>query len=389
MLITAPQIHNGHRFLPARSTIAINDDGFIENILAVPTADTIHYDGILAPGFVNAHCHLELSHTKGMIPEHTGLITFLKNVSLHRDDFSSEQKELARAGAYNELVNNGVVAVGDIANSTDTLNLRALDKLHMHTFVEALGFTEANAEKSFGYAHSTYASFAAQPVNNKTLGQSITPHAPYSVSSSLFKLIDSFDNNSILSIHNQESGPENEFFKRKEGGVLDLLNALGIDDTPFSPTGKSSLQSYLEWLSYERNYIFVHNTYSEPGDIAFVKKHIQQAFWCLCPNANLYIENKLPDIDMLVNEGATICIGTDSLASNHQLCVLSELQTINEHYPNIGWETLLKWATLNGARALQMDSFLGSIEIGKKPGIIHIQHLDTPASKPEVRMLRP
>lgn len=385
MHITAAQIHNGHHFLPEGSTIVVNAEGIIEAILPSPTPDTVYYEGILAPGFVNVHCHLELSHTRGLIPEHTGLIPFLKKISLHRNDFSPEQKAAARTHAYAELIANGIVAVGDIANTTDTLDLRPLDQLHIHTFVEALGFTEANALRSFGFAEHTYHAFAAQKGEHKLLTQSITPHAPYSVSSALFNLIDTYDKNSLLSIHNQEGTAENDFYQHKEGGVRDLLKALGIDDDSFIPTGLSSLQSYLEWLTYERPYIFVHNTYTEQADVQFVKNHIQQAFWCLCPNANLYIENRLPDIAMLMAEGVTLCVGTDSLASNHQLCILSELCTIRQHYPHIGWEELLKWGTSNGAQALQMEGIIGTLTVGKRPGIVQLTHLDSMLIKPEVR----
>jgi cytosine/adenosine deaminase-related metal-dependent hydrolase len=111
---------------------------------------------------------------------------------------------------------------------------------------------------------------------------------------------------------------------------------------------------------------------------------LPQVYWCLCPNANLYIENTLPDIEMLMEENAAICIGTDSLSSNHQLCVLSELASIRQHYPGIDWETLLAWGTYNGACALQMQGIVGSIEPGKNPGIVQLQGLYQHGAKPAV-----
>ena len=93
----------------------------------------------------------------------------------------------------------------------------------------------------------------------------------------------------------------------------------------------------------------------------------------LCPNANLYIENRLPNINLLLKSGANICIGTDSLASNHQLSVMAELETIHQYYPEIAWEKLLGWATYNGASALQMQQSIGSFEAGKRPGIVQIK----------------
>jgi cytosine/adenosine deaminase-related metal-dependent hydrolase len=375
--ITAGRIHDGQRWLPSGTTIELSADGTVISLHAEPNEETITYGGILTPGFVNVHCHLELSHMKGLVPEHTSLIPFLKTIPQHRNDFTDEQKREARHNAYAELVANGVVALGDIANTTDTLDVRALDKLHVQTFVEALGFNEANAQRSFDWSMRSYADFKVQSAKQKTLRQAIVPHAPYSVSSALFKLIATFGENKLSCIHNQESPEENKYFLSKEGHVRDLLSALGIDDSSFVPSGKTSLQTYLNWMSADKPIIFVHNTYSTAQDIEFARNYLSQSYWCLCPNANLYIENHLPDIDMLIGEGLAICIGTDSLASNHQLSVLAELQTIRRHYPHVDWETLLTWATANGARALQMQDIVGTISPGKQPGILRLNGLDT------------
>jgi cytosine/adenosine deaminase-related metal-dependent hydrolase len=387
LFLTAKQIHNGHGWLPQGSVIEFADNGVIVAVSDAPNEDAVFYEGVLVPGFVNAHCHLELSHLKGFIPEHTGLIPFLKNIPKHRNDFTDEQKKIARHSAYHELLGNGVVAIGDIVNTNESLDIRALDKLNYYTFVESIGFNEANAEKSFEYAVGLYNTFAAQHRGEKLLKQAVVPHAPYSVSSSLFRLIDMHRNDVLISIHNQESEEENRYYASKEGAVLDLFNSLGIDDSFFYPTGRSSIQSYLEWMSSHHPFIFVHNTYTKHLDVQYAHSRIDEVYWCLCPNANLYIENKLPDINMFISEGAKICIGTDSLASNHQLSILAELCTIRQRYPRIEWETLLTWATYNGACALQMKNVIGSIEVDKSPGILQLTGLEQAGIQPSVKRI--
>jgi cytosine/adenosine deaminase-related metal-dependent hydrolase len=312
----------------------------------------------------------------GVIPEHTGLITFLQNVTAHRNNHTDEEKEEARHKAYYQLLNNGVVAVGDIANTTDTLDIRSLDELHFHTFIESIGFTEARAELSLGFAVKNYKVFAAQLIQTKVLRQSITPHAPYSVSRALFRLIDAHHKGGLIAIHNQESEAESQFYRTKEGDVRELLKGLGIDDSLFHPTGLSSIQSFLEWMTPGRPFVFVHNTYTTEEDIIYAHSRSGDVAWCLCPNANLYIENRLPNIDLLMQHSSNLCIGTDSLASNHQLSIMAELYSIHRQYPHIGWETLLSWATSNGARALKMSDIVGSIEVGKTPGIVQVTGID-------------
>ncbi|MEO7984286.1 MAG: amidohydrolase family protein, partial [Bacteroidota bacterium] len=131
--------------------------------------------------------------------------------------------------------------------------------------------------------------------------------------------------------------------------------------------------------------ILVHNVYTKEEDVLFTKLPVVncQLSWCLCPNANQYISRQLPDIDLLIKQDCEIVLGTDSLASNHQLSILEEIKTIGKHFPHIATEKMLQWATSNGAKALQLDSLLGSFEKGKKPGV----NLIDPGFSKSVRLL--
>jgi cytosine/adenosine deaminase-related metal-dependent hydrolase len=144
----------------------------------------------------------------------------------------------------------------------------------------------------------------------------------------------------------------------------------------FEATGLSSLQSILPVFKKAHHGILVHNSFTSAEDIQAVHAAMDNAFWCLCPNANQYIEQTMPPVELLRSEKANIVIGTDSYASNWSLNVLDELKTIQQHYPEIPLEEMLGWATINGARALQMDKHLGSFEIGKKPGVVLIKGVD-------------
>ena len=385
--LTADKIYDGNTWLPNGTVIGVNDTGEIVSIKNDNQIGAEYFEGILAPGFVNVHCHLELSHMKDVIPENTGLIPFLRTIPAHRNDFSTEQKKVARHAAYEELIRNGVVAVGDIANTTDAIDLRGRKLMHFQTFVEAIGFTKTNALKCFDYALQTYNEYSKQQIEGTIIRQSIVPHAPYSVSAALFGYIGTPIGRRIISIHNQESNEENEFYESRLGGVCELLAGLGINYNEFIPTGKSSLQSYGEWLLPDCSLILVHNTFTSREDVLYAKNRFADVHWCLCPNANLYIENRLPDIRLLHNENSKICIGTDSLASNHQLSILAELVTIKKAYPEFSWEILLKWGTKNGAEALKMSETLGTIAIGKTPGILQIKNLGNSNLEPVVNRI--
>lgn len=375
--ITAPLIHNGIHFLPTGSIIEVAADGTIlgiHNPGTIAEAQIQHYEGILCPGFVNVHCHTELSHMLGKIEEGNGLVRFLQSVMLQRNTFSEADKKEAMSSAFAYMKSQGIVAVGDIANTADSLTERSTSGLHVHTFVESIGFTEDRAEERFAWPQKVYEQHSAQSTEQDVmLRQSIVPHAPYSVSPQLFALINKHQRDSIISIHNEETPAENEYFHTKTGLMKELYETLNINDDFFSPSGKSSLQTYLPYLSPAHPLILVHNTCMNEQDIAVLQSGDRAISLCLCPNANWYIERKMPPVEMLAGSGLNICLGTDSLASNHQLSIMEEIKTIRLHFPAISMEQLLKWATYNGAITLQMDSKIGSIEKGKKPGIIQIE----------------
>ncbi|HMU09138.1 MAG TPA: amidohydrolase family protein [Ferruginibacter sp.] len=331
-------------------------------------------NGLLSPGFINCHCHLELSHMKGHIPKHTGLADFVLKVVNERH---YEEPEILSAveKAETEMLQGGIVAVGDICNNTLTIPQKTKNRLRYHNFIEASGFPPAVAETRFNRAVDLYNAYSAiLPAN------SIAPHAPYSVSPEMFCLIDAFPGNNLLTIHNQEVAEENELFEKGSGDLLRMYATMGIDISFFNPSGKSSLQTFLPYFNKDQSLILVHNVCTSEEDMAFIKLQTSnpkpQTFFCLCPNANLYISNLLPDINMLLQQGVDIVLGTDSLASNGQLNILEEIKTLQENFPGLALTTLLKWATINGARALQMDRVLGSFEKGKQPGIVLIEGAD-------------
>ena len=331
-------------------------------------------NGIISPGFVNAHCHLELSHMKGLIPKQTGLVDFVLKVVNERH-FEETEILSAVEKAENELLQNGIVAVGDICNNTLTIAQKNKGRLQYHNFIEASGFPPSIAETRYKRALDFYNAYAALfPFN------SIVPHAPYSVSPQMFELINNFPNNNLLTIHNQETAAENEFFKNSTGDFLRLFKKMGIDISFFKPSGKTSLQTWLPHFIKGQTIITVHNVCTTEADIEFLKlpttNHQPQIFFCLCPNANLYISNTLPDVNMLMQQTDNIVLGTDSLASNNQLSILEEIKTLQKYFPHIELATLLQWATINGSVALKMDNMLGSFDKGKKPGVVLIEGTD-------------
>ena len=371
----ADKIFDGYHFLEDDKVLITDEEGVIEDIVSTQEAgdDVQQFSGILSPGFINCHCHLELSHMRGLIPEQTGLVSFILNVVQQRH-FPEEEILQAIEKAEDEMLANGIVAVGDICNNALTIPQKIKGRVYYHNFIEASGFNPQIAEQRFQRAKSIYEKYQDVFFRNDQhppLGAGgIVPHAPYSVADELWKLIINFPGNHLFTIHNQETAGENEWFLNKQGEFSYLYEKMNIDISFFKPSGKSSLQTYLPKFLNNQSLILVHNVNTSKDDIVFAKQNGKQLYWCLCPNANQYITRQLPDIDLLIKHDCEIVLGTDSLASNHQLNILEEIKTIRQFFPQIEIEKMLKWATSNGAKALQMDSLLGSFEKGKRPGVV-------------------
>lgn len=355
---------------PIKNGVVITDDA--GKILAVETRDSHdpasleYHAGAIVPGFVNTHCHLELSHMKGRVDTGTGLLPFIHNVVSFRN-FPMEEILDAIEKADQEMFEAGIVAVGDISNKLDTAAQKDKSRIRYYTFVEAFDFlTDANAAHTFQQAEVVLAGQSTAHGNRK----SAVPHAPYSMSRKLFQLLNAVNGpGDTISIHNQETPHEDALFLSKTGGFIDFYKGFGISLDGFSATGKTSIHYAMENMDPRCRTLFVHNTLTGPEDIRAAQSWSEHVYWATCPNANLYIENRMPFYQHFLENNARLTIGTDSLTSNWQLSVLEEMKAIARYQSYIPFETLLRWATLNGAEALGFQADLGSIEPGKTPGL--------------------
>ncbi|MDR0688586.1 MAG: amidohydrolase family protein [Prevotellaceae bacterium] len=362
--VSRPPVRNG--------ILTLGDDGEVLNLSApygeLQESEGVEfYSGALAPGFVNAHCHLELSHLRGVAPQRTGLAGFISCVAAHRDAFPGEQALRAASLADAQLHAGGTVAVGDVSNRGLTFEVKAHSPVFYHTFIERLGLRREDIEHGVRSAL-----LLAEEAAKLGLSASLTPHAPYSTLPEMYAALAA--QSGSWSVHNQESREENLLFEEGRGALRDLLTAIGL--TPAPPTGKSSIYHTLQHAAGVQRLLLVHNTFTSPDDYDAAAACCKNISWVLCPSSNLYIEHALPPLQMLRAKGASIALGTDSLASNASLNLLDELKLLAERFPDIPLSETLRWATLGGAAALGLERTLGSLDKGKRPGVVLLSNLD-------------
>ena len=313
------------------------------------------FSGIITPGFVNSHCHLELSHMHNQCKSSAGLIDFINNIR-KRNDSDMHAINKAISHAEKKMIENGIVAVGDICNTNHTIKQKSKRNLLYYSFIEGFCIHDYDVERKIRNL-----TLLKEEFRLKNLNATIVPHAPYSVTPTFLKSINNlFDKkDKLVSIHFNETESEKEFFKFKTGDLFEYFRNMSASDELWN--FRRSLNDVLMEISF-KNKLLVHNTYSTIFDM-------RDYYYCTCPKANLYIEGVLPNYDIFDKD--KLCVGTDSLASNDSLSVLEEIYIVQENSA-FDLNSLLKISSKNGAKALGFKH-LGSFKKGKKPGVLLIK----------------
>ena len=334
------------------------------------SAHTPFYNGIIIPGFVNCHCHIELSSMKGAIPRSTLLPGFIRHIREQRDKFAAEAMRAA-VEADRDMYDSGINACADICNNSLSFEVKEKSKIEYINLLEIFGTDPEGAERRI----ADITSLAAEAANYSAPWY-ITPHSLYSLSVPLLKKVkDLTTDNRITSIHFMESAAEKEMLKSGTGALADSYISIGITREMMEQRARDHAEAILSLVTLSGNLLLVHNTRAEESDIEKVMQR-DNIWWCLCPLSNRYIEEAEPPVQKLRQYGAGIVLGTDSLASNTTLSILEEMKAIAASNPSIPLTELIQWATTNGARALGLSSKLGSIEEGKKPGLLLLENID-------------
>ncbi len=332
--------------------------------------------GALVPGFVNAHCHVELSHLHGKFRKGTGMAGFIDQINELRDWAGRETKiELTRRW-MDKMWNDGVSAMADISNDDSSFEVKKSHPLYTRTFLEVFGSEPEMCEGVMSDVMKLNETASAYGIDAAP-----TPHSCYTMSPQLLSASAAAGLKSgFLSYHSQESQEEEDLLMTGTGAMYENRKRSGMSTPPV--TGESSLKYFLDRLAaacpapYDQNILLVHNVCLKQDDIDALKKVMKNPFFAICPLSNIFIHNALPPVELMRKNGLAIAVGTDSLSSNDDLDMVKELACLHEAFPEVPMSEMLEWACLNGARFLGKEDELGSFAPGKRPGIVLVKDID-------------
>jgi aminodeoxyfutalosine deaminase len=313
-------------------------------------------DAAILPGLVNAHTHLDLSGMRGLAPPTPEFTNWLKRVIAYRRLRTPEQvQDDIRAGLA-ECLRYGTTLLGDISGDGGSWDALADAPLRAVIYREFLGLSKDRAAGAWERLDRWLASRTATP----TCRPGASPHAPYSVRSSLF--LAGSTRGVPVAVHLAETAAELELLMLRRGPFVPFLRDLGVYDPDGLAEDADHVLRLLNGLSPT---LIVHGNFLSPA--AAIPANASMVY---CPRTHSAFSHPPHPFREFLARGVRVAVGTDSLASNPDLDVLAEIRFLHRLYPDIPGAVLLRMATLSGAEALGWADETGSLAPGKSADLI-------------------
>ncbi len=350
-----PSVHRAGWVIADKNTIIRNgyikvQDGYITETgkgRRVPNDHEIDYgEGVILPGLVNAHTHLELSALKDAVQTTAGFHAWVKELIAKRADLDPETLKQGAVSGMRDLLSSGCAVVGEISTLGITQDLFSESVLSGVWFQEILGNPW-------------------NPVLKCRKGTrqhlSVAGHAPHTTSPDILKKLKALSLREKLpfSIHLSESEDERSFFEQGRGQWADFLTERGIDFSGWGIPGKTPVAHADNLGLLDSQTLAVHVNYADEEDLRIISE--KNVFVCLCLRSNARLHDRIPDVKGLMKKKIKLCLGTDSLASVETLSIFDEMAYAAEKFPSIPPGEILAMATENGAAALGFPGVLGSL----------------------------
>jgi cytosine/adenosine deaminase-related metal-dependent hydrolase len=327
--------------------------------------------GVLLPGLVNAHTHLELSAMRGQVRGGAGFVPWVEQMIGVRAESRPEEDSEAIEQAVADLEAFGTIAVGEVSNSMSAVQPLARRGFVGRVFHEVFGIERAPLEERVaGLPRIVEERVGEWPTAE--LVYTPTPHTLYTTHADVVRRLarEARERGSRISLHLAEHAAERRFLEHGDGPIPGWYESrLKLRRDLLEWPGKSPIALADDLGALGPHAIGVHLTDARPEELELVAR--RGAPVVFCPRSNLFIETRLPPLLAARAAGLLPGLGTDSLASNASLDVLAEARALADRFPTVPARDLLQMATWEGARALGRDD-VGRVARGARPGLFAI-----------------
>lgn len=362
---SAPLIFPGNCTPPLENATLIIEDGQIVEVTTRSVPDAKQFSNCaIIPALINAHTHLEFSDFRQPFPAGENFPAWIRSVVSSRSQRSDSVQDTIRQGVA-ECESTGAAALGEICthlNSESTnsdAECYSTSNLNITCFRELIGFNSQSISERLKDAKTFIEKFESQ------LSIGLSPHAPYSVHPQLFSSLIEFavEKELPVAFHLAETKEELQLLKHQTGPFREMLEQFGIWDKDALDSGTRPLD-YLKQMDSLKRGLIIHGNYLEEDELEFLSSN-PNLFLVYCARTHAHFEHSRYPLEKIIDSGVSLALGTDSRASNPDLSLWKEMQFIAQQYPKLSREKLLELGTLQGAKALRIDSSLGTLEPGK------------------------
>ncbi|MFV3385489.1 TRZ/ATZ family hydrolase [Pseudomonas sp. NY15364] len=313
---------------------------------------------LLTPGLINAHGHAAMTLLRG-IADDLPLMTWL-----HEHIWPAEGKwvdeDFVRDGtdlAIAEQIKGGISCFSDMYFYPQTAAERVHNAgMRAQITVPVLDFPvpgALNAAEALRTGLQLFDDLKQHPRIRIAFG----PHAPYTVSDDKLEqirvLADELDAGIHMHVHETAQEVAEAVAKHGERPLARLAR-LGLLGPRFQA---------------------VHMTQIDDEDLALLVEH--NCSIVHCPESNLKLASGFCPVERLWQAGVNVAIGTDGAASNNDLDLLGEIRTaallakaVAGSATALNAHSALRMATLNGARAMGLETQTGSLGLGKLADVV-------------------
>lgn len=331
-------------------------------------------DVILMPGLINAHCHLDYTAMKERIPSEGTFPEWIARINELKRSFSEEDYLDSIQSGFAELRKWGTTGVFNIESFPDLLQRLPVPRLRTWWFYELLDIRGSVSVDDIVTMGRDF--FAKHPDWKGGFG--FSPHAPYTASAKLYEETARRAKQEQIPWTTHLSETEDEFamFRNGSGPLYDFLSSFG---RPMDDTGIRTPVAHLSSFGgIPEKGILAHMNLLSDADFDLLENQATQITIVHCPKCHAYFNRPPFDASRLLQHGLSLCLGTDSLASNNSLNLFEEMQEFRQTHPAIPASEIIAMVTRHPAKAIGLERKLGELVPGAYADLIAVP-FDGPA----------
>ncbi len=341
----------------------------------------------IVPGFVNAHTHLELEKLTGNgHSRDVDEVAWLRRVVEQKRAGTDASKRLAVGRNLEASLVAGTTFLADTTTAGLSWDQVAQAPLRAVVFAETIGLKRERGLETSQAAWQWLSSIRPEAQVAACARPGLSPHAPYSTSGWLYHKAAA--SRMPLSTHLAEMPEELRLLKHRDGPLRRFLEDLDAWDDDWEPIGPRPADYVRKGELRNADWLIAHGTYFEPGDFWQFRPEAapdgHRVAVAFCPRTHARFGHAPHPYRSLLERGAIVCMGTDSLASSPSLSILDEVRFLHRQDQSLSGELLLTMATLFGAWALRAETTTGSLKPGKSADLAIVSLPDREEADPYI-----